>query len=123
MTNQFVRIGQLLIDLGRNLPTDVNASDLEDLKMEFVGIKSRLLMIWSRKPPELAYMLEFHSAEAHRLFGSFRQEHLGQDKKRRRSAEELFRIEVYTVICNGLVEVIEHLELLSKGKNIKFRLS
>lgn len=123
MTNQFVRIGQLLINLGRNITMEVNPVDLEDLKMEFIRIKSRLLMIWAEKPAELAYLMEFHGAEAHRLFGSFRQEHLGKDKKQQRSAEELFRIEVYTVICNGLMEVIGHLELLQQGKNIEFRLS
>lgn len=123
MRNQFIRIGQLLIDLSRNLPTEVNLADLEDVKMEFVRIKSRLLMIWSEKPPELAYLLKFHSAEAHRLFGSFRQEQLGQDRKRRRSAEEWFKIDLYKTICNGLLEVIDHLDLLRQGKNIEFRLS
>lgn len=71
---------ELFIDLGRNLPTEVNFADLQDVYIEFVRIKSHLLMIWSKKPPELAYMLELHSAEAHRLFGCFRTEHLGQGK-------------------------------------------
>jgi hypothetical protein len=90
MTNQFARIDQLLIDLGRNLPTKVNFADLKDVKMEFVRIKSGLLMMWSEKPAELAYLLDFHLAEARRLFVSFGQEYLGQGRKRKRSAEELF---------------------------------
>jgi len=119
MQNEFARLGQLIFHLkaGRefDLTDEENFTFLDD---EFKRITLAMGLVWHEKALGWSYCLDFHAAEAERLFHMLR---ITQDDQELQYGDQFDQerlLRAYKMLFHILTGLIKRIELLCNGRDI-----